>query len=199
MTTKTEISFQDTINLCTIDTCSITTNKNSLSEQEMAFGELIKGLFLDAVDKGPECIDGVIKNLETLMVDLVNLGIENQVDSYPLTHRFSDGVYLREIFIPAGELIIGKTHAHEHFNFITKGKAIILTKDGAAVLEGAQTLLSSAGTKRALYTLEDTVWTTIHHNPNNITDLVELEAFIIQPESGRIDATIEDATLKIKE
>ena len=40
-------------------------------------------------------------------------------------------------------------------------------------------MVSSAGTKRAVYAHEDTVWTTIHANSTNETDLDNLEDFII--------------------
>jgi hypothetical protein len=59
------------------------------------------------------------------------------------------------------------------------GDALVLTKDGVKRIVGPCTMLSSAGTKRALYTLEDTVWTTIHHNPTNETDIATIEEFTI--------------------
>ena len=39
----------------------------------------------------------------------------------PLKHYFAPGVYLREIFMPAGSVVIGKIHKTEHFNIIQKG------------------------------------------------------------------------------
>jgi hypothetical protein len=42
-------------------------------------------------------------------------------------------------------------------------------------------MISSAGTKRALYTLEDTVWTTVHLNPSNTRDIDQLVAEITAP------------------
>jgi len=100
---------------------------------------------------------------------------------FPLTHTFTDGVYCREIFIPKGSVIVGKIHRHDHLNFMSRGDVTVLTKDGLKRIVGPCTMVSSAGTKRALYAHEDTVWTTIHANPTNETDLVKLEKYIISP------------------
>jgi len=97
----------------------------------------------------------------------------------PLKHTFTDGIYIREIVIPADTLLVGKIHRHAHLNYITKGKVTVLTKAGLQTLEGPCSMISEAGTKRALYTHTDTIWTTVHANPSNITDTDELEKDII--------------------
>ena len=106
---------------------------------------------------------------------------------FSLKHTFTEGVYCREIFIPAGSVIVGKIHKHEHINFISKGRVTVLTKDGLQDLEGPCTMVSSKGTKRALYAHADTVWTTIHANPTNETDLSKLEDMIIAKSYEALD------------
>lgn len=97
----------------------------------------------------------------------------------PLIHTFTTGVYMREIFIPKGAVIVGKLHKHDHVNFISFGDVTVLTKDGLKRIVGPCTMVSTAGTKRALYAHEDTVWTTIHANPDEERDMDKLENFII--------------------
>ena len=99
----------------------------------------------------------------------------------PLKHTFSDGSYVREITIPAGMFIVGKIHKHDHPNFLLKGKVTVVTEDGIEELEGPLSIISKAGTKRALYAETELVWTTIHANPTNTEDLEELEENIIAP------------------
>ena len=99
----------------------------------------------------------------------------------PLKHTFSDGIYVREIFIPAGMFIVGKIHKHDHPNFLLKGEVIVVTEDGTEELVGPLSMISKAGTKRALYAKTDLVWTTVHANPTNTEDLKELEKEIIAP------------------
>ena len=100
----------------------------------------------------------------------------------PLKHSFSDGIYVREITIPAGMLIIGKIHKHDHPNFLLKGEVVVVTEDGGKEeLKAPCSMISKPGTKRALYAKTELVWTTVHLNPTNTQDLKELEEEIIAP------------------
>lgn len=103
-----------------------------------------------------------------------------QIDP-PLKHTFTSGIYSREIFIPKGTIMTGKIHRHDHLNFVSKGDVTVLTKQGLSRIKGPCTMVSIVGTKRALYAHEDTIWTTIHANPNEERDLKKLEEFIIAP------------------
>ena len=105
----------------------------------------------------------------------------------PLTHTFADGIYVRQIEIPAGMLIVGKIHKHEHPNFLLKGEVLVVTEDGEEYLEAPCSMISSAGTKRALYSITDLVWTTIHHNPTNTQDIKELEDIVIAKSYDEFD------------
>jgi hypothetical protein len=96
-------------------------------------------------------------------------------------HHFAPGLYARELFIPAGTVLTGKTHRNEHFN-ICIGDITVWTEDGMKRLSGYHRLVSSPGTKRVGYTHEDTVWITFHHNPTNTHDLKQIEAEHIMPE-----------------
>lgn len=98
----------------------------------------------------------------------------------PLKHFFSDGLYVREIFIPKGTVLTGKIHKHAHPNFLVSGLVEIITEDGGKErLMGPQFIMSPAGTKRALHAATDVTWITVHHNPTNTEDLQELEEEII--------------------
>jgi hypothetical protein len=100
----------------------------------------------------------------------------------PLQHVFAPGVYMRTIFIPAGTLIAGKIHKHQHGNVLSMGEVLVITEEGGLEhLRGPMTMVSSAGTKRAVRALTDVVWTTIHLNPTNETDLEKIEAEVIAP------------------
>jgi hypothetical protein len=109
-----------------------------------------------------------IASLEAALNSFADAGVP--IIDLPLKHIFADGVYIREIFIPKDTIVVGLIHKHSHLNYITKGKVTVLTKAGLETLEGPCSMISSAGTKRALYTHEDTVWTTVHANPTNERD-----------------------------
>lgn len=98
----------------------------------------------------------------------------------PLQHTFAPGVYVRTIFIPAGCVLVGKIHKHEHANILSQGHVEVLTENGGREeLRGPLVMVSKPGTKRAVYAHTDTVWTTIH--PTDKTDLAEIEEETISP------------------
>ena len=80
----------------------------------------------------------------------------------PLIHRFADGLYSREIFIPRGTLLTGRIHKVEHFCIINKGDVSVLTEDGVKRFVAPSVFVSRAGIKRVIYAHEDTTWMTIH-------------------------------------
>lgn len=98
-------------------------------------------------------------------------------DVCPLKHTFVDGIYVREIFIPKGMLVVGKIHRHAHPNFLIKGDVSVLTEEGPRRIKGPCWMISPAWTKRVVYTHEDTVWTTVH--ATNETNLERIEEEII--------------------
>lgn len=101
-------------------------------------------------------------------------------DLCPLTHSFSPGIYVRQIFIPAGTLISGKIHKHRHPNFLMSGKVIVITEgEGVQELEGPLSIMSPPGTKRSLKALTDLIWITVHPNPTDTEDLEEIEKEVI--------------------
>ena len=100
-------------------------------------------------------------------------------DLCPLKHTFADGMYVREIFIPADMYVVGRIHKHSHPNFLLSGTVVIATEFGSETLVGPIALISEAGTKRALYTVTDVVWCTVHANPDNLREVEELEDLIL--------------------
>jgi quercetin dioxygenase-like cupin family protein len=107
----------------------------------------------------------------------------------PLTHHFADGVYIREIFIPKGTLVVGKVHRYRHYNVLLQGHVIVLTEQGGREeIVAPCSLISEPGTKRAVYAIEDTLWQTVHANPHELRDLAALEAEIICPSFAAYEA-----------
>lgn len=104
----------------------------------------------------------------------------------PLRHYFSEGVYAREITIPAGTLLTGKIHLRENMNFLMKGDISVLTERGVERLTAPMTIVSPPGTKRIAYTHTEVVWTTVLGT--NETDPEKIEAsFTAQTEQEWLD------------
>lgn len=110
-------------------------------------------------------------------------------DCFPLKHIFTPGIYCREITLPKDVVVVGKIHRERHLNFISRGRVRVFTEDGGLEeLIGPVTMVSEPGTKRTVLVLEETVWSTIHHNPDNETDLEKLEELVIAPSFAAFDA-----------
>jgi len=128
----------------------------------------------------------IVNNVDKTEIREKILNAENKIanmkgakfgDYLPLKHTFADGAYVREIFIPKGELIVGKIHKHSHPNFLMSGEVSVLTEEGAKRLKAPMSMISPAGTKRIVFAHEDTVWVTIH--VTNETNLGMIENEII--------------------
>lgn len=113
----------------------------------------------------------------------------------PLRHHFAPGLYAREIFMETGLCVVGKIHKHSHVNTVSKGKCIVYTEDGQQLLEAGDTWVSKAGTKRAVFVIEDVLWTTTHANPTDSRDTDWLESQLIAPS---FDALIYEHPLELE-
>lgn len=125
-----------------------------------------------------------ILNLEDNMKKVPSAHIGDS-ELCPLKHSFADGIYVREIFIPAGTLIVGKIHKHSHPNFLMQGKVSVLTEEGVKHLEAPLSMVSPAGTKRVVYAHTDTVWITVHRTKKQ--NLKKIEKEIIAKDYAEID------------
>jgi hypothetical protein len=94
---------------------------------------------------------------------------------FPLKHDFAEGLYIREIFIPKGYFCIGAGHYDSYVNFVVSGDMSVITAEGVKRITGPQMIVSPAGTQRVGYSHEDTVWVTVHKNPDNERDVSVLE------------------------
>lgn len=101
-------------------------------------------------------------------------------------HYLADGLYAREITIPAGTVLTGRVHKQEHINVLSKGEITVWTEDGMRRISAPYTFVSRPGTKRAGYAHAESVWTTIHANPTAETDIQALEALFTEPPSAAI-------------
>lgn len=82
-----------------------------------------------------------------------------QVD-IPVVHRFSGGIYAREITIPAGVFLTGKIYKDDHFDVMVYGDVTVTTDNGGKRLTGFNISKGNQGKKRAGYTHEETRWIT---------------------------------------
>ena len=123
-----------------------------------------------------------------LALESAVMTLPNQLDpDEVLTHYFSPGVYIRQMDITAGTVLVGKIHRHDHMIVLTSGKVKVSTEFGSEVISAPKVWACPAGSKRAIYALEDSQWLNIHENPTNTADLDEIEAYVIAPDYEAFD------------
>lgn len=85
-------------------------------------------------------------------------------------HHFSDGIYARELHIPAGVCLVGALHATKHLFTVSSGKCVSVTGAGRLDIEAPYMGETLPGMKRVIHALTDTVWTTFH-----VTDETDID------------------------
>lgn len=98
-------------------------------------------------------------------------------------HHFSKGVYLRELRIPAGTLLTGKTHVHPCQNIVCGDITVYNDASGEERrITGHSVFESQAGTRRAGFAHAPTIWVTVHVTKE--TDLDKIESEVIEPHAN---------------
>lgn len=95
-------------------------------------------------------------------------------------HFFANGMYARKLFRPAGTLIVGKVHKHEHLYMLMFGRLQVTSDEGVREMGPGEIIVSKPGTKRAVLALEDSCAVTVHRTESK--DLDEIEREIIEPD-----------------
>jgi quercetin dioxygenase-like cupin family protein len=103
-------------------------------------------------------------------------------------HHFAPGMYGREFSMPAGMVVVGKTHKHGHLMMVLKGRATVVDEFGRYEVSAGFIQASRPGAKRVVYAHEDTTFVTVHLNPTDTEDLDVIEAEHIEPESAEVRA-----------
>ena len=144
------------------------------------------------------------KDFREKITDLEKEGFDKQIwDSKehsdklnPVKHSFANGCYIREIFNPAGELIVTAIQKKEHPFFLMQGEMSILTEDGIKHLKAPHHGITKPGTKRIIYTHTDCIFITVHATEE--TDVAKIEEQVIAKDFQDPLITQEDMKLLTK-
>ena len=92
----------------------------------------------------------------------------------PLEHKFADGIYVRKISCPAGQLLVTEIHKKDNAFFVMTGKLTIMSEEGEATIEAPYYGITKAGTKRIIYIHEHCIFITVHPTKTkNVKDAEE--------------------------
>jgi len=94
----------------------------------------------------------------------------------PTEHIFHGGMYCRQMFQPAGTIVLGKVHRSAHFFQVVSGTLQI----GTECVEAPCLMTCEPGVQRALYALTDALYMTIHRT--DATTVEQAEAELVEPD-----------------
>lgn len=140
-----------------------------------------------------------IVELDKKMIDRPGIMMGNSPEYAalcPLKHTFVDGAYVRELFMPKGMVFSTRVHRITHAYFLLKGDVSVLTEQGIVRLRAPLSGVTLAGTKRLIYTHEDTIWVTVHVTKE--TDLKKIEEEVTAENFDSLDGVIDVEAQKIE-
>jgi hypothetical protein len=95
----------------------------------------------------------------------------------PEKHHFGPNIYIKEVTLPAGSVIVGKYHRHEHLCNMVAGRMIVVDSEGNRTeLVAPMTFMAKSGRKIA-YIIETVVFQNIYSTSE--TDIQKLEDMIV--------------------
>ena len=97
----------------------------------------------------------------------------------PIKHYFMDGVYVREMIMNPGMLVVGAIHKHRHMCFLLQGHLSVASDSGVTDYIAPCIIVANPGERRVLYAHEYSVWYNTHKNPSNTEDVCQLEKDIV--------------------
>lgn len=106
-------------------------------------------------------------------------------EEYETKHEFADGLYMRSVIVPKGQLFVTKLHKKAHPLFILKGEISILTEEGVCRVRAPYYFITKAGTKRIIYVHEEVIGMTVH--ATNETDLDKIEEEVIAKDYNELE------------
>lgn len=93
----------------------------------------------------------------------------------PVIHIFEGDKYIREMYIPAGTLFIGRTHNHGHIVELVSGDVLNISENSREEITQPFKFKSSPGYQAVFYAITDVIGRTVHENPDGVTDWKVLE------------------------
>tara|TARA_R100001440_G_scaffold28957_3_gene46516 strand:- start:2635 stop:3087 length:453 start_codon:yes stop_codon:yes gene_type:complete len=123
-----------------------------------------------------------ILNFQTALInkaDEVDIVTHQDSKHFPLKHTFADGIYVRQMSMEKGSVVVGAIHKHLHVWFLLSGHISVATEKGIEDYVAPCYVVAKPGTKRVIYANDNSIFVNIHKNPTNTQDIQQLEKDIV--------------------
>ena len=123
--------------------------------------------------------------LEKMIQDTPGSGLEEAGVTW--VHRFTPGLYTREMIVPKGVLLTGAIHKTEHISIMLTGRMLVPDPVNGGSMELVAPIIETAqpGIKRVGLALEEVRWLTMH--PTELTDVDEIVDLITTNDPAEVE------------
>lgn len=79
-----------------------------------------------------------------------------------IKHIFADGLYAKEVHIPAGMWLQKHQHTFTHFSILARGKVAVTAGDVQTIYQAPACIEIKANVSHELEALQDSTWYCVH-------------------------------------
>ena len=92
-------------------------------------------------------------------------------------HDFAPGIYLRRMLMQENTIVLSAIHKRKHAWFLLEGEITLINGEEHVTHKAPHFHISDAGEQRIIYANKKSVFQNVFKNPNDTTDLDELEEY----------------------
>tara|TARA_R100001463_G_scaffold70855_1_gene124562 strand:- start:45 stop:515 length:471 start_codon:yes stop_codon:yes gene_type:complete len=138
-----------------------------------------KEIVKNSREKIIEFENALIANADGINIEGDGKHVVTESKIAPIKHTFADGVYVRQMDMAAGTVVVGAIHKHLHVWFLLEGDVTVATEDTTEDYIAPCYVVSTPGAKRVILANENSIFVNVHKNPSNTKDIDQLEKEIV--------------------
>ena len=96
----------------------------------------------------------------------------------PVQHFFGPSIYIREVIMPAGTVVVGKYHKEDHLCNMVEGRMIVVGEDGEQREVAAPSVFMAKKGRKTAYIIETVRFQNIYSTDE--TDVEKLEHMLVE-------------------
>ena len=123
--------------------------------------------------------NSLINNADGINIEGTGKEIVTDSKIAPIKHSIADQVYVRQMDMKKGSVVVGAIHKHLHVWFLLTGHITVATEDTTEDYIAPCYTVSTPGVKRVILANEDSIFVNVHKNPSNTQDIDQLEKDIV--------------------
>ena len=138
-----------------------------------------KEIVKNSREKIIEFENALIANADGINIEGDGKHVVTESKIAPIKHTFADGVYVRQMDMAAGTVVVGAIHKHLHVWFLLEGDVTVATEDTTEDYIAPCYVVSTPGAKRVILANKNSIFVNVHKNPSNTKDIDRLEKEIV--------------------